>query len=91
MELHYGGETTEEDTTSVARGISPADGLPIDILDEMRSQTLIINELLRHFWASYPVNTYAKATRLTRVKDALASHFERSRTCYLIDPLLILV
>lgn len=80
MELKYGGDGEmkgDDGASVVGRGISPADGLPIKVLDELRNKTLVINELLRHFWASYPVNSYAKATKLTKVKDALTTHFER--------------
>lgn len=77
MELHYGGEMREDETSALVRGISPLDGLPVDLLDEMRSHTLVINELLRQFWSSYPVDSHVKAQRVVRVKDALSAQFER--------------
>lgn len=76
LELHNGGEMRDDEGVGVIRGLSPADGLPLQTLEKLRSKTLIVNELLRHFWASYPVNSSTKEAHVRKLKQALTQQFD---------------
>eukprot|EP00210_Caulerpa_lentillifera_P003103 g2965.t1 len=76
LDLHNGGELRDDDGVGAIRGLSPADSLPLNTLEKLRSKTLIVNELLRHFWASYPVNSSAKEAQVRKLKQALTQQFD---------------
>ena len=43
----------------------------------VRGTVLTVNELLRHYWASVPARTPARAARATRLAAALSSQYDR--------------
>jgi transcription initiation factor TFIIH subunit 1 len=55
----------------------PAASLPPALAAVLRQAVLTINELLRHFWASVPGRTPARAARAARVAAALGAQYDR--------------
>ena len=53
---------------AAAQRLPPAAALTEDKLIELRKQALIVNELMRHFWALLPVNTEAKTKKFHRLQ-----------------------
>ncbi|CAN0921061.1 General transcription and DNA repair factor IIH subunit TFB1-1 [Linum grandiflorum] len=53
-------------------GESLLDGLPPPIREELLHHWISIEELLRHFWSSYPLTTQYLNTKVTRLKDAMS-------------------
>ncbi|PON47237.1 NIM1-interacting TFIIH subunit [Parasponia andersonii] len=48
------------------------DGLPKTTKDELLHHWMSIQELLRHFWSSYPITTTSLHTKVSRLKDAMS-------------------
>ncbi|GMH39162.1 hypothetical protein BSKO_07060 [Bryopsis sp. KO-2023] len=76
--FHGGGEAMDvqdmDGRTSQNR--NPADVLPHALKDLLRSKVLIVNELLRHFWASYPLSSAAREAKVNKIRAALTSQHE---------------
>lgn len=53
------------------------DNLPRKTKDDLLEQWTTIQELLRHFWASYPLTTTFLANKVNRLKDAMAQIYEK--------------
>jgi transcription initiation factor TFIIH subunit 1 len=43
---------------------------------ELRKQAQMVNELLRHFWALFPISTPARAAKLERLKTSLSKQYD---------------
>mmetsp|Transcript_11078 Transcript_11078/g.26273 ORF Transcript_11078/g.26273 Transcript_11078/m.26273 type:complete len:120 (+) Transcript_11078:1840-2199(+) len=54
----------------------PKDVLLPMMLKELRKQAMLVNELLRHFWALFPVSSPARAQKLERIKDSLSKQYD---------------
>eukprot|EP00873_Tetraselmis_striata_P022489 jgi/Tetstr1/442753/TSEL_030841.t2 len=54
----------------------PKDVLLPALQNELRKQAMMANELLRHFWALFPVSSAARAKKLERLKDALSKQYD---------------
>jgi transcription initiation factor TFIIH subunit 1 len=50
-----------------------------EMLRGLKEQALGVNELLRHFWRAFPVNTKGKANKVQRVIAALEQMYEQSQ------------
>lgn len=61
---------------------NPASMLPQPLTDVLRSKSLVINELLRYFWASYPVNSAARELKVKKIKAALKMQHSRYNEVY---------
>lgn len=48
------------------------------MMEGLRQQVLSVNELLRHFWHGFPVNSKARANKLQRVVSALHQLYDQS-------------
>ena len=55
----------------------PASSLAPALAALVRQAVLTVNELLRHYWASVPARTPARAARAARLAAALASQYDR--------------
>lgn len=53
------------------------DSLPNFIKEELLLQWTSIQELLKHFWSSYPITTKYLFTKVTRLKDAMAQIYPK--------------
>lgn len=57
--------------------------LPAAIVAGLKQQVIGVNELLRHFWMSFPMNTPArknKAQRMANALDELRKHSDALRS-----------
>jgi transcription initiation factor TFIIH subunit 1 len=52
--------------------------LPPQMQAVLRETVLTINELLRHFWAAFPLSSPAREARALRIKKALADQYDRT-------------
>lgn len=50
--------------------------MPHILLNRLRQTTLTVNELLRYFWASFPISTPAKEAKVERLKGALEQQYD---------------
>ncbi|CAM6081591.1 unnamed protein product [Calypogeia fissa] len=53
------------------------DNLPRAMKDDVLQQSATGNELLRHFWASYPLTSPALVNKVNRLKEAMSQHYSR--------------
>lgn len=44
----------------------------------LREACLTANELLRHFWAAFPLSSPSRETRVLRLKKALSDQYDRT-------------
>eukprot|EP00249_Psilotum_nudum_P007355 c20498_g1_i1 orf=159-2075(+) len=51
--------------------------LPRNSKDDLLQFAAITNELLRHFWAAYPLTSVSLINKVTRLKDAMSDHYNR--------------
>ncbi|CAN1176692.1 General transcription and DNA repair factor IIH subunit TFB1-1 [Linum perenne] len=58
-------------------GESLLDGLPPPIREELLHHWISIEELLRHFWSSYPLTAVYLKTKVTRLKDAMSEIYSQ--------------
>ncbi|CAN1233449.1 General transcription and DNA repair factor IIH subunit TFB1-1 [Linum perenne] len=58
-------------------GESLLDGLPSPIREELLHHWISIEELLRHFWSSYPLTAVYLKTKVTRLKDAMSEIYSQ--------------
>jgi hypothetical protein len=49
-----------------------------EFVDGLRAQGLAVNELLRHFWRTLPINSKAKANKASRVVGTLEDLYKQS-------------
>ncbi|XP_073272635.1 general transcription and DNA repair factor IIH subunit TFB1-1-like isoform X2 [Primulina huaijiensis] len=56
---------------------SVLDGLPKVLKDELLHHWTSIQELLKHFWSSYPVTTKYLYVKVTRLKDAMSQVYPK--------------
>lgn len=52
--------------------------LPAAIVAGLKQQVVGVNELLRHFWMCFPVNTTGRADKVRRVASALDGIYQHS-------------
>lgn len=64
-------------TTGTAAERNILDSLPRATRDELMQHSNTANELLRHFWAAYPLTNKVLAEKATRLKDAMAQLYSR--------------
>ena len=57
---------------------APAEALVPQMQGLLRGTALTCNELLRHFWASFPLTTPAREQRVQRIKAALCEQYDRT-------------
>ncbi len=72
-----GGTTAADDALAALSG-GPEAALPPLMRDHLRETALTVNELLRHFWGSFPLTSAVRETRVLRIKAALASQFDHT-------------
>ncbi|XP_062079065.1 general transcription and DNA repair factor IIH subunit TFB1-1-like isoform X2 [Humulus lupulus] len=53
------------------------DSLPSTTKDELLHHWMSIQELLRHFWSSYPITTTSLHTKVSRLKDAMSAIYRQ--------------
>nr|GMC53656.1 probable RNA polymerase II transcription factor B subunit 1-1 isoform X2 [Ipomoea batatas] len=56
---------------------SVLDRLPNPIKDELLHHWTAIQELLKHFWSSYPITTKYFYTKVTKLKDAMSQIYQK--------------
>jgi hypothetical protein len=66
IELGEGGG--EGGTEAAAQRLPPKQALTDSKLGELKKQALVVNELMRHFWALLPVNTEGKKKKFHRLQ-----------------------
>ncbi|KAG0618220.1 hypothetical protein M758_4G047600 [Ceratodon purpureus] len=64
-------------TTGTAAERNILESLPRATRDELLQHSNTANELLRHFWAAYPLTNKALIEKATRLKDAMAQLYNR--------------
>lgn len=64
-------------TTGTAAERNILESLPRATRDELLQHSNTANELLRHFWAAYPLSNKALIEKATRLKDAMAQLYNR--------------
>ncbi|KAG0446850.1 hypothetical protein HPP92_028605 [Vanilla planifolia] len=57
--------------------VSVLDRLPVAIKDELMDHWTLIQELLRHFWSSYPITTGYLYNKVLRIKEAMAQIYHK--------------
>ena len=57
---------------------APAEQLVPQMQGLLRGTVLTCNELLRHFWASFPLSSAAREQRVKRIKGALCEQYDRT-------------
>ncbi|KAF4349495.1 hypothetical protein CsatB_013259 [Cannabis sativa] len=77
----FNGLTQNISSTRYQLGKNPhesiLDSLPSTTKDELLHHWMSIQELLRHFWSSYPITTTSLHTKVTRLKDAMSSIYRQ--------------
>jgi transcription initiation factor TFIIH subunit 1 len=64
-------------TTGTAAERNILESLPRATRDELLQHSNTANELLRHFWAAYPLTNKALTEKATRLKDAMAQLYNQ--------------
>lgn len=64
-------------TTGTTAERNILESLPRRTRDELLQHSTTVNELLRHFWASYPLTSNALVDKARRLKDAMAQLYSR--------------
>lgn len=64
-------------TTGTAAERNILDSFPRATRDELFQHSNTANELLRHFWAAYPLTSKALTEKATRLRDAMAQLYSR--------------
>lgn len=57
---------------------APAEQIVPQMQGLLRSTVLTCNELLRHFWASFPLTSAAREQRVQRIRTALCEQYDRT-------------
>eukprot|EP00891_Asterochloris_glomerata_P004764 jgi/Astpho2/4764/Aster-x0212 len=79
MQDLYAEQTTMGlDETGLTVGTNPATDLAAPIQEECRRVCQTGNEMLRHFWASFPWTSKQREDKAAKLDRALASHYDRS-------------
>ncbi|XP_062027698.1 general transcription and DNA repair factor IIH subunit TFB1-1-like [Rosa rugosa] len=77
----FNGLTQNISSTKYQLGKNPResilDGLPNRTKEELLHHWMSIQELLRHFWSSYPITTSSLYTKVGRLKDAMSQIYRQ--------------
>ena len=76
----YQGHTDPSDEAEwgyLSPGSSAADMISQQVQQVLRCKALTVNELLRHFWASYPVNSAVREVKVNKLMAALMALYDR--------------
>lgn len=77
----FNGLTQNISSTKYQLGKNPResilDGLPNTTKEELLHHWMSIQELLRHFWSSYPITTTSLYTKVGRLKDAMSQIYRQ--------------
>lgn len=74
-------ELTEEECLQPRLGpASNPEALLPRLQEVLRQTALMLNELLRHFWASYPAKSRARLEKLERVHQGLVQQYDKCVT-----------
>ena len=65
-----------EVVTDAAAAADPAAMLP-HLLELLRQTSLMVNELLRHFWGCFPVSSKPRLDKLRRVHKGLSEQYDK--------------
>ncbi|CAA0814039.1 Probable RNA polymerase II transcription factor B subunit 1-1 [Striga hermonthica] len=57
------------------------DSLPKATKEELLHHWTSVQELLKHFWSSYPITTKYLTTKVTRLKDAMSQVYPKLQAC----------
>ncbi|QDZ22880.1 subunit 1 of transcription initiation factor TFIIH [Chloropicon primus] len=61
---------------SVANGDGP-EGSDQEVFQQVRRASIAVNELLRHFWASFPLSSEHRIEKVKRINQALVAQYEK--------------
>lgn len=78
MTLELTHDATAEDSLQSRLGpASNPESLLPRLQEVLRQTALMLNELLRHFWASFPAKSRARLEKLERVHQGLVQQYDK--------------
>ena len=58
-------------------------------MKEMRRKSQAVNELLRHFWASFPLSSEKRVAKAKKIMKVLEDHYQNLQSAGVGRPLII--
>ena len=60
-----------------------------EVMKEMRRKSQAVNELLRHFWASFPLSSEKRVAKAKKIMKVLEDHYQNLQSAGVGRPLII--